>query len=110
MRVLVIGGGGREHALVARLLDDPDPPEVICAPRNPGIARLAQTVPTNVSSPDDLARVADLERVDFTSVGPELPLSAGVGDRFQRDGRLLFGPTEAAAQLESSKAFAKAFM
>src|SRR5262245_30204698 len=110
MRVLVIGSGGREHALVARLLDDPDPPEIICAPGNPGIARLARTVSANVSSPDDLTRVADTEQVDFTIVGPELPLSAGVADRFQRDRRLLFGPTQAAAQLESSKAFAKAFM
>src|SRR5262245_45373983 len=110
MRVFVIGSGAREHALVARLLDDPDPPELISGPGNPGIARLARTVPANVSSPDDLARIADAERIDFTIVGPELPLSAGVADRFAADGRLLFGPTRAAAELESSKAFAKAFM
>src|SRR5262245_7330221 len=110
MRVLVIGSGGREHALVARLRLDPDPPEIVCTPGNPGIARLARTVSGNVSSPDDLLRVADAERVDFTVVGPELPLSAGVADRFQRDGRLLFGPAQAAARLESSKAFAKTFM
>jgi phosphoribosylamine--glycine ligase len=110
MRVLVIGGGAREHALVVRLLDDPNPPDVVCAPGNPGIAALARIVPADVSSPDDLARVADAERVDFTVVGPELPLSAGVADRFASEGRLLFGPTRAAAELESSKAFAKAFM
>src|SRR5262245_5098077 len=110
MRVLVIGGGAREHALVARLLEDPDPPEIVCAPGNPGIARRARTVPANVSSPDDLVRIADAEQIDFTIVGPELPLSAGVADRFAADNRLLFGPTRAAAELESSKAFAKAFM
>jgi phosphoribosylamine--glycine ligase len=110
MRVFVIGGGAREHALVARLLDDPDPPEIVCAPGNPGIAKRARTIQANVASPDDLARIADAERIDFTIVGPEVPLSAGVADRFAADRRLLFGPTQAAAQLESSKAFAKAFM
>jgi phosphoribosylamine--glycine ligase len=110
MRVLVIGGGAREHALVARLLADPDPPEIVCAPGNPGIAARARTVQANVSSPDDLVRIADTERIDFTIVGPEIPLSAGVADRFAADKRLLFGPTQVAAQLESSKAFAKAFM
>ena len=110
MRVLVIGGGAREHALVARLLEDPDPPVIVCAPGNPGIAALAPTVPVNLSSPDDLARVADAERIDFTIVGPEVPLSAGVADRFASETRLLFGPRRAAAELESSKAFAKAFM
>jgi phosphoribosylamine---glycine ligase len=110
MRVFVIGGGAREHALVARLLSDPDPPEIVCAPGNPGIAELARTVPVNLSSPDHLARIADAEQVDFTIVGPEGPLSAGVADRFAAEDRLLFGPTQAAAELESSKAFAKTFM
>src|SRR4029077_13169146 len=110
MRVFVMGGGAREHALVARLLGDPDPPEIVAAPGNPGIAELARTVLANLSSPDDLARIADTEQVDFTIVGPEVPLSAGVADRFAAENRLLFGPTQAAAELESSKAFAKAFM
>jgi phosphoribosylamine--glycine ligase len=110
MRVLVIGGGAREHALVARLLEDPNPPIIVCAPGNPGIAALARTVPVNVSSPDDIARVAKDEGIDFTIVGPEVPLSAGVADRFASDTQLLFGPIRAAAELESSKAFAKAFM
>src|SRR5437763_17099129 len=110
MRVLVFGGGAREHALVARLAADPDPPEIIGAPGNPGIAAIARTIPVNLSNPDDFVRVAEAERVDFTIVGPEGPLSAGIADRFAADDRLLFGPTRAAAQLESSKAFAKAFM
>src|SRR5215475_7458385 len=110
IRVLVIGAGTRENALVARLRDDPDPPDIVCAPGNPGIAALARTVPANVSNPEDLARIAGAEGADFTIVGPELPLSAGVADRFAADGRLLFGPTRAAAELESSKAFAKSFM
>jgi phosphoribosylamine--glycine ligase len=110
MRVLVIGSGAREHALVARLAHDPGPHEIICSPGNPGIAALARTVPANISNPDELVRLASSERVDFTIVGPETPLSAGVADRFAADGQLLFGPTQAAARLESSKAFAKAFM
>src|SRR5262249_7103069 len=110
MRVLVIGGGAREHALVARLRNDPDPPDLVCAPGNPGIAALARTVPVNLSSPDELALLAQTERIDFTIVGPEVPLSAGVADRFASEGQPLFGPTRAAAKLESSKAFAKAFM
>lgn len=110
MRVLVIGSGAREHALARRLLADPDPPAVVCAPGNPGIAAVAKTVPANVANPGDLVRIANTEEVDFTIVGPEIPLSVGIADRFASEGLLLFGPTQAAAQLETSKAFAKAFM
>ena len=88
------------------MLDDPDPPHIVCAPGNPGIGGLARTVPADLSSPDHLARIAEAERIDFTIVGPEGPLSAGVADRFASDKRLLFGPTRAAAELETSKAFA----
>jgi phosphoribosylamine--glycine ligase len=84
--------------------------DIICAPGNPGIATRIRTIPANVADRDELLRLADCERIDFTVVGPELPLSAGVADRFAANGRLLFGPTQAAARLESSKAFAKAFM
>jgi phosphoribosylamine---glycine ligase len=110
MRVLVIGGGAREHALVARLSSEAGLSEVVCVPGNPGIAAQVRTIAANIADPDELLRLADSERIDFTVVGPEVPLSAGVADRFAAHGRLLFGPTQAAARLESSKAFAKAFM
>ncbi len=110
MRVLVIGSGAREHALVARLAADRDVGELVCAPGNPGISRLARTASVNPSDPEALLALADREQIDVTVVGPELPLSLGVADRFAAEGRLLLGPTAAAARLESSKAFAKAFM
>jgi phosphoribosylamine---glycine ligase len=110
MRVLVIGGGGREHALTARLAQDRDVGELVVAPGNPGIAGLARTVPLDLARPEDALALADREQIDLTIVGPELPLSLGIADRFASEGRLLFGPTSAAARLESSKAFAKAFM
>jgi phosphoribosylamine--glycine ligase len=107
---MVIGGGAREHAVVARLAGEPDVTEVICAPGNPGISAIARCVPADVSRPDTLSALAARERIDFTIAGPEGPLSLGVADRFAQDNHLLFGPTAAAARLESSKAFAKAFM
>ena len=110
MRVLVVGSGAREHALAARLAADPDPVEIVSAPGNPGLATLGRTVNTDLSSPAAVLDLAVRERVDFTVVGPELPLSVGIADHFASAGRLLLGPTRAAARLESSKAFAKAFM
>jgi phosphoribosylamine---glycine ligase len=110
MRVLVIGGGAREHALVRRLAQDSEVSDVLCAPGNPGIARAARLASIDVTDLHAVSALADRERVDLTIVGPELPLSHGIADRFAADGRLLFGPTAAAARLESSKAFAKAFM
>src|SRR4029078_11244676 len=110
MRVLAIGGGAREHALVARLSADRDVGEILAIPGNPGIASLARTVRGSVSDIDALVELADREQIDFTVVGPELPLSLGIVDRFVENGRLICGPTAAAARLESSKAFAKAFM
>ena len=110
MRVFVIGAGAREHALCARLRNEPEVSEVICAPGNPGIAAVARLVHAKASDVDALLEIARRERVDFTIVGPELPLSLGIADRFAADHRSLFGPTAAAAQLESSKAFAKDFM
>src|SRR5438034_7276088 len=110
MRVLVLGSGAREHALVARLASDRDAGDILGAPGNLGIARLARTAPVDVGNVDAIAALAEREQIDLTVVGPELPLSLGVADRFEADGRLLFGPSAAAARLESSKAFAKAFM
>jgi phosphoribosylamine--glycine ligase len=110
MRVLVLGSGAREHALAARLSAERDVGEVLCAPGNPGIARIARTLAADLADPDALLALAAREQIDLTVVGPELPLSVGIADRFAADDRLLFGPTRAAAALESSKAFAKAFM
>src|SRR5206468_4687263 len=110
MRVLVIGGGAREHALVARLAAEPDIGALVCAPGNPGIAHQAKVAMIDPGNLDAVSELTERERIDFTIVGPELPLSVGIADRFAADGRLLFGPTKAAARLESSKAFAKAFM
>ena len=110
MRVLVIGSGAREHALVTRLALDLTPGQLVCAPGNPGIARLARTVSLDSSDIDALLVLAERERIDLTVVGPELPLSLGIVDRFLESDRLILGPTAAAARLESSKAFAKTFM
>jgi phosphoribosylamine--glycine ligase len=107
MRILVVGGGGREHALAWKLAQSPRVEGVWCAPGNAGIAEVATCVPV---SPDDLkglARVARELAIDLTVVGPELPLTLGVGDRFAAAGLRAFGPTAAAAQLEGSKVFAK---
>jgi phosphoribosylamine---glycine ligase len=110
MKVLVIGGGGREHALVWKLAQSPRVAQVYCAPGNGGIALDAECVPADVKSLDSLVAVASQLQPDLTVVGPELPLTLGVVDEFQRRGWPIFGPTRAAAQLESSKSFAKEFM
>ena len=110
MRVLVLGSGAREHALVARLLPEAGAGNIICAPANPGIARIARTAALDLHDPDAAVALARREAVELTVVGPELPLSLGVVDRFAAAGLRIFGPTAAAARLETSKAFAKAFM
>jgi phosphoribosylamine--glycine ligase len=110
MRVLVVGNGAREHALVARFLEEGSAGEVLCAPGNPGMAAIARTVPADLARPETLVQLARDERVDFTVVGPEGPLALGIADRFREAGLLLFGPTAAAARLETSKAFSKDFM
>lgn len=110
MKVLVIGGGGREHALAWRLSRDADVQEIVAAPGNPGIARIGRTIDVDLADTRALAAIADRERSDLTVVGPELPLSRGVADLFSARGLRIFGPSQAAARLESSKAFAKHFM
>ena len=110
MRVLVIGSGAREHALCARLASESAVAHVICAPGNAGIARNIATTPLDVLDTAAVIRLVDRERIDLTIVGPEGPLANGLADRFEADGRAIFGPTKGAAQLETSKAFAKDFM
>ncbi len=110
MKVLVIGGGGREHALVWKLAQSPRITKLYCAPGNGGIALDAECLPADVKNLDSLVSLATQLQPDLTVVGPELPLTLGVVDEFQRRGWPIFGPTRAAAQLESSKSFAKEFM
>jgi phosphoribosylamine--glycine ligase len=110
MRVLVVGSGAREHALVARLASEQGLTEIVCGPGNPGIARLARTLDADLTSSESLVSLARRERVDLTVIGPEQPLGLGVADRFAAAELRLLGPTAAAARLETSKAFAKAFM
>jgi phosphoribosylamine--glycine ligase len=110
MRVLVLGSGAREHALTARLAAESEVDEIICAPGNPGTAALGPTAAIDLADLDSVVTLAANARIDLTVVGPELPLSLGVVDRFAAAGRLIVGPSQAAARLESSKAFAKAFM
>jgi phosphoribosylamine--glycine ligase len=109
-RVLVIGSGGREHALVWKLASERAVSDIVCAPGNAGISRLARCVPLDPADAHAVAEIARREEIDFTIVGPELPLSRGVADVFSAEGDLLFGPTQRAARLESSKVFAKEFM
>jgi phosphoribosylamine--glycine ligase len=110
MRVLVIGGGGREHALVWKLAQSPRVTKLYCAPGNGGIAQDAECLAADTRSLDSMVELASKIQPDLTVVGPELPLTLGVVDEFQRRGWPIFGPTRAAAKLESSKSFAKEFM
>lgn len=110
MRVLVIGGGGREHALAWRLKHDDGVSQVFVAPGNAGTARDAELINLDITDKVSLREWAQAQGVALTVVGPEAPLAAGVVDEFRAHGLAIFGPTKAAAQLESSKAFSKAFM
>jgi len=110
MRILVLGSGAREHAIAWKLSHEPNVSYVICAPGNPGIARTIPTAPLDILDTDAVIRLADRERIDLTVVGPEAPLGNGLADRFEAENRKVFGPTRGAAQLETSKAFAKDFM
>src|SRR3954469_963194 len=99
MRVLVLGSGAREHALVMRLAADVGNESVCCAPGNPGIARVVRTMDADLQDIDSLVALAIRANIDLTVAGPELPLSLGVADRFAAAGLRLFGPTAAAARL-----------
>ncbi len=110
MKILVVGGGGREHALVWKIAQSPLVKKIYCAPGNPGIARHAECVPLRA---DDLVGILQFVRekgVDLTVVGPEDPLSMGIADELAPKGFKVFGPTRAAAELESSKVFSKRIM
>jgi phosphoribosylamine--glycine ligase len=110
MKVLVIGKGGREHALVWKLAQSPRAEGVYCAPGNAGTAADGVNVPIEANEIDRLARFARKEKIGLTVVGPEEPLALGVVDHFQKEGLRIFGPTKAAAQVEASKVFAKGLM
>lgn len=107
MNVLVIGSGGREHAIAWRLAQSPSVGKLYAAPGNPGIAAVAECVAPSAATPDGFLDLAQSVNADLTVVGPEAPLVAGVVDRFRAAGRLIVGPTAAAARLEGSKIFAK---
>ncbi len=110
MRVLVVGSGGREHALCWKLAQSPDLGELFCAPGNPGVDAVADRVPI---AADEVQRLADFAadlKIDLTVVGPELPLTLGIVDEFATRGLPIFGPSREAARLEGSKVFAKHFM
>lgn len=108
MKVLLVGGGGREHALAWKLAREGA--EIVAAPGNPGIAEVGRCVPVRADDLDALVALAEAERPDYTLVGPEAPLALGIVDRFRARGLAIFGPTQAAARIETSKAWAKQLM
>lgn len=110
MKVLVLGSGGREHALVWKLRQSPRITELYCAPGNGGICDESQCLPADMKSVDSMVELANRLQPDLTVVGPEVPLMLGVVDEFTKRGWPIFGPTAAAARLESSKSFAKEFL
>jgi phosphoribosylamine--glycine ligase len=107
MKILVIGNGGREHALVWKLGQSPRVTKIYCAPGNAGIAQVATCVPIGATDIDRLVAFAVENRIDFTVIGPEAPLCAGLADALQAKGLRVFGPNKAAAQMEGSKVFCK---
>ncbi|MGH2508688.1 MAG: phosphoribosylamine--glycine ligase, partial [Ktedonobacteraceae bacterium] len=110
MRVLVIGAGAREHALVWKLAQSPHVTKIFAAPGNPGMAEHAECVPLGVTQRTALAELAEQQQIDLTIVGPEVPLIEGIVDIFRQRGLKIFGPDAAGAALEGSKAFAKELM
>src|ERR1700761_3440062 len=110
MKILVLGSGGREHALVWKIRQSPRVSAVFCAPGNAGTAQLATNVPIKLTEQEKLVEFAKKEGIELTVVGPDDALAAGIVDLFQKNGLRIFGPTQSAARLESSKVFAKDFM
>ncbi|MBI5298924.1 MAG: phosphoribosylamine--glycine ligase [Deltaproteobacteria bacterium] len=109
MKILVIGSGGREHALVWKLSQSPQKPKIFCAPGNAGIASLAECIAIPATDIQALLQFVKTQNVSLTVVGPEVPLAGGIVDLFHAEGLSIFGPTKSAAQLESSKIFTKEF-
>jgi len=110
MRILIVGNGGREHALAWKIRQSPLVTELYCAPGNAGIAEIADCVPIDASSIVEVADFAQTVKADLTVVGPELPMVLGIGDEFVRRGLTIFSPSRGAAEIEGSKAFAREFM
>ncbi len=110
MKILVVGGGGREHAICWKLSNEKNVEKIYCAPGNPGIAEVAECVNIGDSDIDKLAKFAKENEIDMTVVGPEVPLVMGITDVFESQGLKVFGPNKKCARLEGSKAFSKDFM
>ncbi|HET9150345.1 MAG TPA: phosphoribosylamine--glycine ligase, partial [Gemmatimonadales bacterium] len=110
MRVLVVGSGGREHALCWAVRREVPDATLYCAPGNPGTAAVAENLPIAADDLDRLTDAADMYGIDLVIVGPEVPLALGLADRLRAEGRAVFGPSAAAARLEASKAFSKEVM
>ena len=110
MKVLVIGSGGREHALVWKISQSKKVDKIYCAPGNAGISEIAECINIKADNIAELRRFAVDQKIDLTIVGPEVPLTAGMVDEFRKDGLKIFGPSKAAARLEGSKIYAKEIM
>lgn len=110
MKILVVGGGGREHAICWKLNNEKNVEKIYCAPGNPGIAKVAECVSIGDSEIDKLVKFAKENNIDLTVVGPEVPLVMGIVDKFEKEGLKIFGPNKECSQLEGSKAFSKEFM
>ncbi|TET71847.1 MAG: phosphoribosylamine--glycine ligase, partial [Candidatus Aminicenantes bacterium] len=110
MKILVVGGGAREHTLVWKLAQSPKAEEIYVAPGNAGTAQIAHNLDISPTDIESLAKTAQEKGIELVVVGPEVPLADGIVDRFQGTGIPIFGPTRAATQIESSKVFAKELM
>ena len=110
MKILVVGGGGREHAICWKLSNESDVEKIYCAPGNAGISSVAKCIDIQDSDIENLLKFAKENQIDLTIVGPEIPLVAGIVDAFEKEGLKIFGPNKECAQLEGSKAFSKDFM
>ena len=110
MRILVVGGGGREHAICWKLSNESNVEKIYCAPGNAGISNVAQCIDIQDSDIENLLKFAKENQIDLTIVGPEIPLVAGIVDAFEKEGLKIFGPNKKCAQLEGSKSFSKDFM